>query len=168
MKPINIKHLHKVPVLLKLILLPVLPVCIWLFIFGLVHQIVELACIGAIPIFLLIIAGGFFWNYGIRITSKYVTLIDQWMLKVFPYEDVIYIKISFTDEIIFGEVKARNQKIYEFCFTGLDLNRGASFFHTSLLMSGLKLTKPFVEKSIADLSACEKVKIQNLYSKQKV
>ena len=91
--------------------------------------------------------------------------MNQRMLKVFRYEDVIYIKIVFDNDSIFGEIKAKNQKTYEFCFDGIDLSGGSSFGGI-LWIAGLKITRKFVDKSILDLSACEKVKIQNLYAKQ--
>jgi hypothetical protein len=163
MKPINIKHFHKTPILMKLLLLIGIPICILLLVFGIVYKISELISIGVIILAAFLVGEGFFWNYGIRITSKSVTLINQQMLKVFPYEEVHCFEIVFADDVIFGKVKAKNQKAYEFYFDGVDLNSGG-LFHSSLLTSNLKLTKKFVEKSIADLSTCEKVKIKNLYT----
>lgn len=136
MKSINIKNFHKIPIL-----------------------------IGAVPLTALIVGMGFFWNYGIRITSKRVILMNQLMLKIFRYEDVIYIKIVFDNDTISGKIKAKHKKACEFCFDGIDLS-SRSLFLGHLWIEGLKLTKKFVDKSISDLSACEKVKIQNLYTKQ--
>ena len=150
---------------MKLLLLIALPFCIWLLIVGILNQVAPLIVIAAIPLTALVISMGFFLNYGIRITSKRVTLMNQHMLKVFRYEDVIYIKIIFDNENIFGEIKAKKQKTYEFCFDGVDLSSGTSFLMLYWI-AGLKITRKFVDKSISDLSACEKVKIQNLYAEQ--
>lgn len=165
MRPISIKNFHKIPILMKLLLLICTPFCLWLFIVGALNDS-GLAFAGAIPLTAILIGLGFFLNYGIKITSKRVVLMNQDMLKVFSYEDVSYIKIGFTNDSVFGTVKAKNQKAYDFYFDGVDLNRGFAWFHSRFLISGLKITEEFVEKSIAKLSACEKVKIQNRYVKQ--
>jgi len=150
-----------------LLLLMALPVFVYFLFSGIVHRNEGVALSGAIPLVVMIVGMGFFWSYGIRITEKSVTLINQHMLKVFDYEDVIYINISFGKDSIFGEIKAKNQKVYDFCFNGIDLNHGRSVcFFPSLWVSGLRLTEKFVDKSIAKLSTCEKVKSQNLYARE--
>ena len=104
-----------------------------------------------------------FFSYGIKITSKRVVLISQRMIKSFRYEDVIYIKIDFHNESIQGEIKAKQQKACTFCFDGIDLS-GRSLFLSHLWISGLKLSKRFVDQSIASLSNCEKVRVQNFFT----
>lgn len=164
MRPISIKNFHKIPILMKLLLLIGTPLCLWLFIIGILNDS-GLAFVGAIPLTAVLIGLGFFANYGIKITSKRVVLINQDMLKVFSYEDVSYIEIGFTNDSVFGTVKAKNQKAYDFYFSGVDLNKGFQWFHSRFLESDLKITEKFVKKSIAKLSTCEKVKIQNNYGK---
>ncbi len=163
MKPINIKNFHKIPLLMNLLLLIAVPLCICFLTTGIMYKITELIVIAAIFLVALVIGIGFFLNYGIRITSKRVTLMNQRMLKVFRYDDVIYIKIVFDNDTISGEIKTENQKAYEFYFDGIDLSTGSSFF-AHLWVTGLKLTKNFVDKSISDLLVCEKVKVQNSFT----
>ena len=165
MKSIKISNFHHIPFLMKLLILIGLPICLCFLVIGIIKHSIGLILIGTIPLISAIIGLGFFFSYGIKITSKKVILINQRMLKIFPYEDVIYIKIVFRNDNIEGEIKAKNQKTYLFCFDGIDLSLNASFL-SYLWISGLKLTKEFVEKSIASLSACEKVKIENFYTSQ--
>ena len=163
MKTIKVRHFFRMPFLMKLLIAIALPICFWFLIVGIVEHIVELILIGAIPLVSAIVGFGFFFSYGIKITSKRVVLISQRMIKSFRYEDVIYIKIDFHNESIQGEIKAKQQKACTFCFDGIDLS-GRSLFLSHLWISGLKLSKRFVDQSIASLSNCEKVKVQNFYS----
>ncbi|MBQ7335388.1 MAG: hypothetical protein IJW92_02810 [Clostridia bacterium] len=162
MKIIKVRHFYRMPFLMKLLIAIGLPICFWFLIAGIVEHIAEFVLIGVIPLVSAIVGFGFFFSYGIKITSQRVVLINQSMIKSFRYEDVIYIKIVFKNESIEGEIKTKHQKACSFCFDGIDLS-GRSLFLSHLWMSGLKLTKKFVDKSIANLSTCEKVKIQDLY-----
>ena len=75
---------------------------------------------------------------------------------------MLHFSTGFKKHVIAGEVKTLDQKIFAFSFDGIDLSTSSSLF-PSLYISGLKLSKEFVEKSIEKLSLCEKVKIQNFY-----
>ena len=163
MKPINIKHFHKIPILMKLLLLIGMPPFIYFFIAGIAYQIAELALIGGILLATLIVGGSFYLNYGIRITSKRVTLMSQHMWKVFRYEDVTSIEIVFEQDIIHGEVKAKGKETYDFYFDGIDLSTG-SLLGGRFWSSGIRITQRLVDKSIAACSVCEKVKIKNSFN----
>ena len=165
MKSIKIRHFYRMPFLMKLLILIALPICLCFLILGITEHVAGLVCIGAIPLGATIIGLGFFFSYGIKSTSKRVTLINQGMLKIIPYEDVVYLKIIFDTESIHGEIKIKQQKACSFCFDVINFSSARSFF-PHLWISGLKLTKAFVDKSIESLSTCEKVKIQNLYTQQ--
>ena len=162
MKTIKVRHFHRLPFLMKLLLAIGLPICFLFLFIGIAENCGELILVGVIFFTSAIVGFCFFFSYGIKITSKRIVLINQRMLKIFRYEDVAYIKIVFKNDSIEGEIKAKYQKAYSFRFDGIVLN-GHSLFLSYLGMSGLKLTKKFVDKSIANLLACEKVKIQNLY-----
>ena len=162
MKTIRIRHFYRMPFLAKLLITVGLPIVFVFLILGIVEHIAALILIGAIPLVSAVIGLCFFFSYGIKITSKRIVLINQRMLKSFRQDDVIYIKIVFKSESIEGEIKTKHQKACSFCFDGIDLS-GRSLFLSHLWISGLKLTKKFVDKSIANLSICEKVKIQDLY-----
>ena len=162
MKKIKIKHFHKIPLMVSLIF----PIGILLSVIFLISGISSsdgiLTAIGLIPIISLAIALPFFFNYGITITDKKVTLISQHMLKRFDYEDISYIKVVFKKHVIAGEVKTLDQKIFAFSFDGIDLSTSRSLF-PRLYISGLNLSKKFVDRNISELSRCEKVKVLNLY-----
>lgn len=166
MRPIRIKHFHKIPILMQLLLLLGVPLLLWLMVTGIAVQSAGLTFIGAIPLTAVLIGLSFFWNYGITITSKRVTLLSQNMWKTFLYEDVVYIKIGFSDDSIYGTIKAKNQKAYDFYFGGIDLNIGFQWFHSRFLESDLRITEQFVKQSIEKLAACGKVKIENCYMKR--
>lgn len=166
MTPIKIKRFHRVPIMLTIIMSLGIPICLCFLIYGIIDASVGLIAIGIIPLALTIICLGLFLNYGIHITQKRVILMNQRTIKMFRYDDVVYIDITFTNTCIEGKLKAKNQKPFEFCFDGVDLNTGA-LFRSHLSVSGLKLTDEFVEKSIAALSTCNKVHIKKLYEKKK-
>ena len=161
MKTIKIKHFYSLPLLETLLALIGLPLCISFVI----SKNPALIAIGIFLLLIVIVACVFFFNYGITISPKAIVLMDQDMLKIFPYEDVIYIKIVFHNDSIEGEVKARGQKPFTFCFTGTH-PRGLIFLGYIFSTSGVKITKKFVDKSIERLSHCEKVKIKNLYTEK--
>ncbi|MBQ8416830.1 MAG: hypothetical protein IJX13_08070 [Clostridia bacterium] len=163
MKTIKIRHFHRVPFLVNLIISIFLPVCLWFFIMGITKPIVELILIGGLCLIVLIVALISFLSYGIKITPKRVVLVNQHMLRFFCYEDVIYIKIDFYNNYIEGVVKAKYEKPYEFSFWGTDFSGHLSLF-PGLWISELKLNKEFVDKSIESLSTCEKVRIRNFYT----
>ena len=162
MKPIKIKNFHRIPVLLKILMLIGVPLIFWFFIAGITEDIPSLTFIGSMIIVIVAVGIGFFYSYGIKITSKRVIVINQDMIKTFRYDDVVYIEVIFGEDTICGEIKAKQQPKCVFYFDGIDLNRG-SLFSTRFLESNLELTKKFVDKSIDKLSKCEKVRIKNSY-----
>lgn len=166
MRPICIKHFHKVPILLKILILVGISLGGWLLGVGLAGRVFELIVVGSIPLAVIMLGLVLFWNYGIKITSKRVTLLSQDTWKTFLYDEVIYIEIGFSDDSIYGTIKAKNQKAYDFYFSGIDLNRGFQWFHSRFLESDLKITEQFVKRSIEKLSTCEKVKTENRYRKR--
>lgn len=165
MRPICIRNFHKVPLLLWLLLLLGVPLLLWLFIIGMLKHS-GLVFVGGIPLAIAFVGLGLFFNYGIKITSRRVTVLNQDTWKTFLYDEVIYIEIGFSDDSIYGTIKAKNQKAYDFYFSGIDLNRGFQWFHSRFLESDLKITEQFVKRSIEKLSTCEKVKTENRYRKR--
>ncbi len=162
MKTIKIRNFHRIPILLKILMLLGLPLIICFLVVGITEDIGGLTFIGAFVLVIVAVGFGFFYSYGIKITSKRVTVLNQDMIKTFRYDDVVYIEIIFDEDTICGEIKAKQQPKCFFYFDGIDLNRGA-VFSTRFLESNLKITKKFVDKSIAQLSNCEKVRVKNLY-----
>ena len=107
-----------------------------------------------------LVATYFRFNYGITITEKRVVAIEQAGIKILRYDDVSNIVVKFTDESVVAYIRMKNQKEYTFVWDSI-------FLGTNVILPShnkIKLYDEWVEKSIANLSNCPKVKIQNLYS----
>ena len=165
-KKIKIRNFHKIPILAKVFLGLAIPILLLLLVIWITEGIGVLIVVSAIPFAMLLVGGIFFLNYGITISAKNIFLIDQVMLRKYKMEDVDYIKIVFKNDGIGGEVKKKGGKVYPFSFSGLNLSCGLSSYPKKLWRADLKITKKFVTESIANLSTCKKVKIQNFYTKE--
>ena len=106
-----------------------------------------------------LVATYFRFNYGITITEKRVVAIEQAGIKILRYDDVSSIVVKFTDESVVAYIKMKNQKEYTFVWDSIFL--GTNVILTSY--NKIKLYDEWVEESIANLSNCPKVKIQNFY-----
>lgn len=108
----------------------------------------------------VIIATYFRFNYGITISEKRVVAIEQAQIKILRYDDISSFIVKFTDESIVAYIKMKNQQEYVFVWDYI-------FLGTNIILPSknkIKIDNQFVEKSIAILSKCEKVKIQNCYT----
>jgi NADH:ubiquinone oxidoreductase subunit 2 (subunit N) len=108
----------------------------------------------------ILVATYFRFNYGITITEKRVVAIEQAGIKILRYDDVSSIVVKFTDESVVAYIRMKNQKEYTFVWDSI-------FLGTNVILPShnkIKLYDEWVEKSIANLSKCPKVKIQNFYS----
>ena len=108
----------------------------------------------------ILVATHFRFNYGITITEKRVVAIEQSGIKILRYDDVSSIVVKFTDESVVAYIKMKNQKEHTFVWDSI-------FLGTSIILPSknkIKLYDEWVEKSIANLSKCPKVKIQNCYT----
>ena len=166
MKKIKIRNFHKMPILAKLLFWLGIPILLLLLVMAIVENIGELIILFAIPLATCVLGIVCFLNYGITISSKNIFLVDQFMLARYKYTEVDYIKIVFKNDSVRGEVKKKGGKIYPFVFVGMNLSTGLRVTPKKLWCTDLKITRKFVEESIASLSACKKVKIQNFYTKE--
>jgi hypothetical protein len=110
----------------------------------------------------ILVATYFRFNYGITITEKRVVAIEQAGIKILRYDDVSSIVVKFNDESVVAYIRMKNQKEYTFVWDSI-------FLGTNVILPShnkIKLYDEWVEKSIANLSNCPKVKIQNFYSKK--
>ena len=161
MKTIKLRRLFRLPIMMKLLVILVSAICLFFLISG----VTDLIVVGVIFVIVMIVGLGFFYSYGIKITPKRVTVINQRMLKIFDYEKVAYIKIVFDKQSIWGEIKAYHQKPCEFSFDIVDFSSRTAFGYR-IWISEIKLTKKFVDKSVALLSQCEKVQIENRWEEE--
>jgi len=108
----------------------------------------------------VLIAIGFLFNYGLTIGKKRLIDIEQAGITVLSYDDISLIVIKFTNESITLYVKTKKQKEHITVWDNI-------FLGTNVILPShvrIKLSNAFVEKSIRCLSACPKVRIQNLYT----
>ena len=108
----------------------------------------------------ILIAMYFRLNYGITINEKRVVAIEQAKIKILRYDDVRSIVAKFTDESVVVYIKMKNQKEYTFVWDSV-------FLGTNVILPShnkINVYDEWVEKSIANLSKCPKVKIQNFYT----
>ena len=157
MKPINIKHFCRLPIILVLIISVVLPVSLLFLIGGIINNNTHISLLGAIPIFVSVLGLGFYFNYGIRISQKYVILIYFTEIKVFHYDDVEYINIHFDNESIWGDIKAKKQKAYSFYFDSFELDPISPL--AKLWIVNVKISDKYIEKCLHNLSMCNKTNI---------
>ena len=78
------------------------------------------------------------------------------------YDDISSIIVKFTDESVVAYIKTKKQQEYTFVWNSI-------FLGTNVILPSknkIKLHDKFVEDSIASLSQCPKVKIQNFYTKK--
>ncbi|MBE6558277.1 MAG: hypothetical protein E7661_04630 [Ruminococcaceae bacterium] len=101
----------------------------------------------------------FLFNYGIRINSKRIIAIEQNQIKILPYDEVRRITVRFMDDRVTALIKMMDNREYLFVWDALYM--GYNFWHTSPLWVKTNIKKDFVSQSVASLSACEKVLIQD-------
>ncbi|MBQ8392893.1 MAG: hypothetical protein IJX51_03885 [Clostridia bacterium] len=148
----------------------------WLFILGIALLLTLLVVMAVAFIFedhnyglailcsllgvVILVAIYFRFNFGITISEKRVVAVEQAEIKILRYDDVSSITVKFTDESIVAYIKMKNQQEYVFVWDNV-------FLGTNVILPSenkIKLNDQFVGKSIASLSKCEKVKIQNFYT----
>ena len=100
-----------------------------------------------------------FFAYGLRISEKRVIAVDQSSVKFLPYDTVSRITVKFTQETVSALIKTKDQSEYFFVWDSIYLGSNP------ILPNHIKtnITAKFVEKSISELSKCEKVRIQNYF-----
>lgn len=106
------------------------------------------------------IALAFRQNYGIRINEKRVVAIEQSAIKIIPYDEVRRITIRFTSESVTALIKMMDNSEIYFVWDEIFLGHDA-FLPDKCAYNQADIDEAFIEKSIASLSACPKVIIQN-------
>ena len=140
MKPIKIKHFCRLPILL------IISLCF--LIVGITNIIPELIVIGSFPVFATIVGLSSFFNYGIKITDKRLSIIYVNAFKFFRWEDISWMEIGFDNESIFGEIHFKNQKFYTFYFGEIQLDTTSIL--SRLLVIKIKISKHFHMSSFPD------------------
>ena len=111
-------------------------------------------------IFIVFAAWCRFFAYGLRINDKRIIAIEQSRIKIIPLEAVSRITVKFTNKAISALIKTKDQNEIQFVWDSIFLST-----HTLLSQyNEANITSEFVEKSIAELSKCDKVHIQNYFN----
>ena len=100
-----------------------------------------------------------FFAYGLRINKKRIIAIDQTCIKILLYNTVSRITVKFTHEAVSALIKTKDQNEYYFVWDSIFLGSDPILPNRNKA----KITPSFVEKSISELSKCDKVRIQNYF-----
>ena len=100
-----------------------------------------------------------FFAYGLRISHKRVIVVDQTSVKFLPYGSVSRITVKFTSDAVSAVIKTKDQSEYFFVWDSIFLGSDPILPNRNKV----SVTQKFIEKSISELSKCEKVRIQNYF-----
>ena len=100
-----------------------------------------------------------FFAYGLRISNKRVIAVDQTSVKFLPYDLVSRITVKFMSDDVSAVIKTKDQS--EYCFVWDSIYLGSDPILPN--QNKANVTQKFIEKSINELSKCEKVRIQNYF-----
>ncbi len=99
-------------------------------------------------------------NYGIRINQNRVIAIEQSAMKIIPYDEVRRITVRFTNQSVTALIKMMDNSevffVWDKVFLGYD-----ALLPDQCAYNKVNLHEEFVQKSIASLSVCEKIVIQD-------
>lgn len=165
MKPIVIRRFCQpsVPILLLQLLSIAIP--LWLLFAGVAQHNVSMIVIGTLLLSFFLLALGVFWCYGIKITKKYVTVLYYDTFQVFRLEDIVRMEIGFDSESIWGEIKAKDEPLFDFYFDEFNLAPSTWWFQ-SLWTVKVKLTQRYVDNMVTALSSCKKIRVINRYKNE--
>lgn len=97
--------------------------------------------------------------YGLRITPRQVITFSQDGVECIPYSEVSKITVIFRPDFVKAVIRSRG-KDYDAIWSYIRLSSLKSIFNVVLWV---KVNDSFVEKSIAKLSQCPKVVIENRF-----
>lgn len=130
-------------------------------IFAFKEKALGIAVLGIVADIIIIFAAWCrFFAYGLRISDKRVIAVEQSRIKIASMDSVSRITVKFTSDSITALIKTKDQNEEIFVWDGI-------FLGTHVLLpenNNVKLTPEFVEKSISELSKCDKVHIQNYFN----
>jgi len=132
---------------------------------GIEHDLWGLAFVGAVSLLFYLIGLSFFYCYGIKITGQNITVMFHNTLRSFRLENVNYIKITFDNNSIRGEIKPFKGDVYRFEFSDFLMDPTSKMPH--LFIVKVKITKHLADKMVKELSQREKVCLKSYFKSQK-
>ena len=109
---------------------------------------------------LLFAAWCLFFAYGLRINDKRLIAIEQSQIKIIPLIEISRITVKFTPDSISATVKTKDQSETVFVWDSVYLGSNPILLNCITA----KITAKFVERSILELSRCDKVRILNYFN----
>ena len=128
------------------------------------------AVIGAFFVVVLLHGAWRRLSYGIRIGEKRVVLRSQRQRHVVPYDAVVEVVVTFTQDKILACVKTQENEEIRFVWEEMVTDSrkvfpGRGWGSNSVpVRVGIRMTDRFVERSIERLTQCEKVRIEDFHS----
>ncbi len=162
MKPIKIRHICRLPILMWILMPLGLGIAIFFFVLGVQSDNTELGLLGGFLLLIFAIGMYFASTYGIKITKNKVVVRWFFESETFKYDNINYIKIGFDEDSVWGEIKVFREKPYEFLLDEFSLEYGLM---SSLTKVKVKISKRKANKILKDLARCEKVRILHRFDK---
>ena len=125
----------------------------------------DIGIIFLIILFVAFVALGFYFNYGLSVSPKYVTFIYYNEIRIFKYDDVTKIELWIDDDLVVGTVKAKREKEYNICFSDFNIGRSNSFL-PKLWDVKVKISEKKAKKIEADSKTYDKIVIHNGFNKR--
>ena len=109
---------------------------------------------------LLFAAWCLFFAYGLRINDKRIIAVAQSQIKIIPLTEISRITVKFTPDSVSATIKTKYQSEIVFVWDSIYLGSNPIFLNCI----SANVTARFVEKSISELSKCDKVRILNYFN----
>ena len=109
---------------------------------------------------LLFAAWCLFFAYGLRINDKRIIAVAQSQIKIIPLTEISRITVKFTPDSVSATIKTKYQSEIVFVWDSIYLGSNPILLNCI----SANVTARFVEKSISELSKCDKVRILNYFN----
>ena len=160
MKKIKIKGFCKMSLLCKVLFLVLLSIGMFFTILGICEGISALGVAGGIILFAFAMGMGCYFNYGITISDKRVTVFYIYAVKVFDYEDISRVSITAYEDGIACEIKAKDTPLYEIYLDEFEISSKSSVFSDVFAFKvKVKITNKMIEKWTKNLSNYKNVHV---------
>ena len=167
MKKIKIKGFCKMSWLSKILFLLLLAFAISFLAIGITANTEALVVAGGIMLLGFVAGMGCYFNYGITISSKRVTVFYIDSVKVFDYKNVSRVSIIFYEDSISCAIKAKDTPLYEIYLGEFEINSSKSSILSDKFSIKIKtkITDNMIEKWTKNLPLYTNVHITNKIEK---
>lgn len=127
-KKLRIKHFCRMKPFVTVLIVLMIAFLAFATAFAFAERSYEIAVILTVLILIALIGVGFFLNYGLTVSNKYVTVIYFNEIRIFRYDEVTKIELWIDEDLIVGSIKAKGQKEYDVCFSDFNTMMSELFF----------------------------------------